>query len=445
MSKYDVLIIGGATTGCYYARLLAKKGIKVKVIEAREKGKVGRFDIVHMRRDDFDTFNLPKVHEGDGIWAFAFEENYLASPSNKVHVYAPDPVVGMHMPEYIAKLTDWAEEAGAEFEFGASFDSFIFENGKIAGIKYKVGDEIKEDSAKIVVDASGMAAVGRLSLPADYGMETNKLGPNDMFYVMLRYYTLDDKEAKNMFWANYKTWIAPASNIPGQKIFGIGACQSFDYAEERYKYFEEGVADLPKGNLDRIEYGTTPYTRPPYTLVADNFIVSGDAGNLNKPLNGEGITSALVQIDVAADVIEKALKNNSFTKEDLWEINCEYNKRQGADFVFLRALMTKIVKAKDSEFEYIFGKLGTFLGQFMGTVQDGLKIGAKELFKVGGCIISGIFTGKLSMATIKAALSGLSSGNKLKKHYLNFPKDTESYDKWCKKADKLWNKVGKMT
>ena len=62
--------------------------------------------------------------------------------------------------------------------------------------------------------------------------------------------------------------------------------------EDRYKYFENSVKDLPKGNLDRIEYGLTPYTRPPYTLVADNFIVSGDAGNLNKPLNGEGITSA---------------------------------------------------------------------------------------------------------------------------------------------------------
>lgn len=445
MGKYDVLVIGGATSGCYYARLLAEKGIKVKVIESNEKDKVGRFDIVHMRRDDFDKFELPKVQEGDGIWAFAFEENYLASPSNKIHVYAPDPVVGMHMPAYISKMTSWAEEAGAEFEFKASFDSFIFDNKKIAGIKYKVGDEIKEDYAKIVVDASGMAAVGRLALPKDYGMETNKLGPNDMFYVVLRYFTLDDKEAKNMFWANYKTWIAPASNTPGQKIFGIGACQSFEYAEDRYKYFENSVKDLPKGNLDRIEYGLTPYTRPPYTLVADNFIVSGDAGNLNKPLNGEGITSAMVQIKVAADVIEKALKKGSTNKEDLWEINGEYNKQQGADFVFLRALMTKIVKAKDEEFEYLFSKLDTFLGQFMGTVQEELKIGGKEIFKVGGCIISGLLTGKLSMATIKAALSGLSSGNKLKKHYLNFPKDTKGYDKWCKKADKLWDKVGKMT
>lgn len=444
MANYDVLVIGGATSGCYFARLLSKKGIKVKVIESKERGKVGRFDIFHMRKEDFDIYKLPKVQQGDGIWAFEFEENYLSSPSDKIRIYAPDATVGMHMPEYILKLTEWAEESGAEFEFGATFENFIFEGKKIVGINYKVGDLEKEDRAKIVVDASGMNAVGRLNLPADYGMETNKLGPNDMFYVVLRYMKLDH-EVKNVFWANYKTWIAPASNDPTTKIYGIGACNSFDYANKMYERFEKGVETLPQGTLDRTEYGVTPYTRPPYTLVADNFIVSGDAGNLNKPLNGEGVTSAMTQIDIAVDVIEKALKKGSTNMEDLWDINVEYNKKQGADFVFLRALLTKIVQAKDEEFEYFFVKLEPVLQNLYAGLQKGEELGFKTIIKIVNTILGGILTGKVSMKTIKAAVSGLSMGNKLKNHYLAFPNDIKNYDKWVKKSDVLWNKVGKIT
>jgi len=443
MGKYDVIIIGGATTGCYFARLLGEKGIKVKVIETNERGKVGRFDIFHMEKKDFDTYELPKVSEGDGIWAFEFTENSFSSPSNKIHIPAPNTVVGMHMPAYIEKLTYWAEEVGAEFSYQSFFDSFIFENNKIVGIKYKKNDEMIEDFAQVVIDASGMKAVGRLALPKDYGMETNKLGANDMFYVVLRYYTLDHIE-KNTFWANYKSWIAPASNNPYEKIFGIGACKSFEYADEMYKHFEECAEGLPKGKLDKIEYGTTPYTRPPYTLVADNFIVSGDAGNLNKPLNGEGVTSTMVQIKCAVEVLEKALKDNKTSKEDLWNINKEYNKRQGADFVFLRALMTKVVKAKDSEFEYFFVKLGDILGKFTADSSQEIKLDFGTIFKVACVFIGGILTGKLSLKTIGAALSGISLGGKLKKLYLNFP-EIDKYEKWKKKADKVWGKVGKIS
>lgn len=445
MSQYDVIIVGGATSGCYLARQLASKGIKVKVIESCSEGKAGRFDIVHIRKADFKTFNLPEVHEGDGIYAFGFSENSISSPYNDVHVPTPDPIVGVHFPLFISRMTEWAKEAGAEFEFDASFDSVIFKENKIAGIKYKKDGEIKEDYCKLLIDATGMKCAVRKQLPATYGIETTTLGPNDMFYVVLYYLRMPNPDVKNTGWANYKTWIAPASSDPYEKIFGIGACNSFEYAKERYKYFEENCPNLPKGTLIKEEVGTTPYTRPPYTMVADNFVATGDAANLTKPLNGEGITSSMVQMDVAAKVIEKALKKGSCLKEDLWEINTEYNKGQGADFVFLRALMTKLVKAKDSEFEYFFRKLQKLLGKLMGDPDAEVKLTLGDIMGAAGALLGGLFTGKVSFKTLNAALDGLSKGNKLKKLYVNFPKNPAKFDKWCSKADKAWNKVGKMT
>jgi len=443
MDKLDVLIIGGATTGCYLARHLGEKGFKVKVIEKKSEGKVGKYDIFHIRKEDFDVYNIPKTKKGDGIWAFEFEDNNTSSPSNKINIPTKDGIVGMHMPEYINLLANWAKEVGAEFVYDADFKELVYENGKIVGVKYtKDGQEII-DYAKIVADCSGMSAVARTALPATYGIENNKLGPNDMFYVILRYILLDDPDGFgkiNNSWPNYKTWIAPASDIGPERIYGIGACKSFDYAEEQYKRFENGM-ELAKGKEFRKEYGTTPYTRPPYSLVSDNFIVCGDAGNLTKPLNGEGVTSSMTQILVIVDVLEKLLKENKTSKKDLWIINKLYNEKQGGDFVFLRALLIKVVKAKDSEFEYFFTKAEKTLR----VVLNNQPLKFKHIMNAAGTLIGGILTGKVSLSTIGGAVSGLICGIKLKNHYVAFPEDPKDFDKWVKKADKLWDKVGKIT
>lgn len=59
-------------------------------------------------------------------------------------------------------------------------------------------------------------------------------------------------------------------------------------------------------------------------------------------------------------------------------------------------------------------------------------------------ILGGVLSGKVSCKTIGAFSDGLKLGKKLKKHYLRFPTSPDGFDAWKKKADKLWNKVGKM-
>jgi len=444
---YDVIVIGGATSGCYFARQLSVKGFKVKVIEAKEDGKVGRFDIFHIVKEERDALGLPVCEKGDGIWAFEFVDNFTSSPTNKYRVPTKNHIIGMHMPLYIKKMANWAKESGAEFEYNASFKDFIFNNGKIAGVKYEQNGEVKELKSKVVIDCSGMGAAGRLNLPKGYGIETNKLGPNDMFYVVLKYISLDDPNGEgriNNSWPNFKSWIAPAGDDPNERIYGIGACNSFEYAEKMFKRWEDSMK-LPEGKINKVEYGTTPYTRPPYSLVADNFVISGDAACLTKPLNGEGVTSSMVQINIVCEELEKALKKGSTLKEDLWLINKKYNVKQGADFVMLRALMTKVVQAKDSEFEYFFSKLEKVLYKFMNMDALGLKISGGDILKVLWTLIAGILSGKVSLKTIGAAISGITKGIKLSGHYKKFPETVDGFEKWCKKADKLWAKVGKMS
>ena len=81
---YDAIIVGGSSCGSFLAKKLAQKGFLVKVIEKEDEERFGRkMDIFHVAKAEFERFDLPIVKKGDPEWAFEFEENYTASPTNK--------------------------------------------------------------------------------------------------------------------------------------------------------------------------------------------------------------------------------------------------------------------------------------------------------------------------------------------------------------------------
>ena len=436
---YDVVIVGAATSGAYFARKMSKKGYKVKMIEKLSEEKLGtRMDIFHVSHSDLKKFDIPTVKEGDKEWAFEFTDNHFSSPSNKYKVNTTAETVGLHMHEYVALMVKLALEAGAEIEYSAGFTGFLFENGKISGITYETADGQKEINAKTVIDCSGSAAVARCALPENYGVETFRLADDEMFYVVLRYAEFA-KEQINTFWLNTKSWFAPFSMNPLQKIIGTGAVLSFENCEKTIKKLDN-VCTEDEFKVIRTEKGTTPYRRPPYSLVADNFIVTGDAACLTKPDCGEGVTSSMVMMDIAADVLDAALEKGKTDKADLWKINVEYNKAQGADFCLVRAFLTKVIKAADSELEYCFAKRIIFNEKFL----DNGKIGAGDIAKTVGGIVGGIIKKDISVSTLKGVIGGAKLGLGLKSHYMKFPETPAGFDEWVKKADKLWKKVGKV-
>ena len=57
MEMYDVLIVGGSTTGCWFAEKMAENGSKVLVIEKQLPDDVSRtYDIFHMGEAEMERF-----------------------------------------------------------------------------------------------------------------------------------------------------------------------------------------------------------------------------------------------------------------------------------------------------------------------------------------------------------------------------------------------------
>lgn len=439
MTDYDVIIIGAATSGAYFANRLAKLGYKVKVIEKSSYETVGnKYDIFHISREDFKKFNLPEVSEDSESFAFSFTDNHFSSPTNKYIIDTKSDIIGLHMHEYVKLMNDIAVESGAKIEYNSEFVDFIYEKGHINGIRYKNNNGTSEITSEIVIDCSGYTAKPRCSLPQNYGIETFSLTSDDLFYVVLRYAEFENNQINN-FWLNFKSWYAPFSFNENEKIIGTGATGSFEKTIKVSEKLDKTLNN--KFKVIKTETGFTPYTRPPYSFVADNFIVAGDAACQTKPENGEGVTSSLVMIDIAVKVIDCAFKKKDFSKKSLWDINSEYNHAQGADFSMIRAFLTKIVNnIKDEEIEYCFSKGLIFNSKFLNNE----KIGPEDIISTVNELIKGLAKKKISGNTLKSAASGLSVALKLRKHYLDFPENPDGLKKWSEKAEKLWDNVGKV-
>ena len=80
---YDVVIVGACTAGTYFAGLLAKRGLKVLVIDRdSEENLAKRLDIIHFTRDSYGQFGVEPSGEGDPEFVRNFHVCYGKSALN---------------------------------------------------------------------------------------------------------------------------------------------------------------------------------------------------------------------------------------------------------------------------------------------------------------------------------------------------------------------------
>ncbi len=446
-NEYDVLIVGGATAGSYFAKLLSEQGKRVLIVEKCSRENVGRkYDIFHIPKKDFETFDVPLPKKGNPSWGFEFDTIHSLSAEGTHPKTTKMPVVGLHMHEYVAELIDWACSYGASIVYNAEFKKPIYDGDKVCGAECVINGETREIKAKLVADCSGIPSVVRRSLKEGSVIERFPITGEDMFYVILRYVTYPDPKdyiTENRGWLYYKTWEAPQPNTQGS-ILGIGANFSFEYAEKMWREFE-GKIELPKYNIDHIERGFTPFRRPPYSFVDSGVIIMGDAACLTKPFNGEGVSSSWVQTKIAADVINKLLeKGEPLTRDNLWQINLRYIKEQGAKFASSLATVTGAIATNEAENNFFYEKDIIFSKKSFEYMNDRSEM----YFSTGDIIVMafkmlwGLLTSRLRFKTIKALLDAMSNGGKIKEQYLSFPENPAEFEAWREKTDALWKEIG---
>jgi flavin-dependent dehydrogenase len=252
----------------------------------------------------------------------------------------------------------------------------------------------------------------------------------------LQYIKLKDKARTpqcNTTWAYYLCWFAPAV-APADALFGTGANLSFEYAEKCWKRFSSRIK-MPEHEVLYTEKGSTPYRRPPYSLVADNFLVIGDAACITNPWSGEGVPYTWLLCRIAAEVIadKGADAGAAFSKEAMWDINCRYFGGQGADFASNLAMLPAAISCTPEENDFEFMKSIIF--------EDDRDKGKGNLVLK---LIGGLLSGGISFKSLKTLLNGATLGGKIATLYKAFPKSPAGFSAWVSQAEALWAKAPSM-
>ena len=203
---------------------------------------------------------------------------------------------------------------------------------------------------------------------------------------------------------------------------------------------------LPPYEITKEEQGSTPYRRPPYSLVGDNFLCIGDASVITYPFSGHGVTATWMLCMIASAVIEKSLKNGKdLTRDALWEINVKYFRDQGAKFASLYMQLSGVLNFKEKEWNYFLKK-----GLIYQTGEDEdvpepnkeyeEEMSLGELLKFLGKLIWGILKGKLTVGHVSRLISVNGLAGNIKKHYENFPENPDDFNQWVEKSKEMWKK-----
>ena len=323
---FDVVVVGGGPAGSSAARVAAKNGCSVALIEKeKEIAETVRTSGVTWI-SDIEEFGIPNECYNP-IKKFSF-----CSPKNSVTIsdnIAKAAVLDVRKTyRFLAKR---AQSLGSEV-FTSTNVSEILKNssGECIGVIAKSQDREIKFKAKVIIDASGFASIvarelghveqwKKFGVGAEFEVKTEKLEYDNWWLMVGQEYSP----------AGY-AWIFPTSKNTARIGVGIGKPDSdVDPTIRLNELIDNKIGPIKDlGKIEKIEfhYGLIPNEGLTRKTVYDNLILVGDSAGQANPLVLEGIRYAIRFGEVAGKVAAIAIKNNDTSETSLMPCENKWRK-----------------------------------------------------------------------------------------------------------------------
>lgn len=348
----DVLISGGGPSGSALAFHLAKKGIKVIVVEAgkfpRDKvcgDGVSPIALAELNKMGItQTQKFAKANEIKKVGLFLKTDQVFINLSKPEHLKFHARIIPRI--ELDAMIYEAAKKAGASYMENCRVVKYnVTPNAAIVTVKN--GREEQHVKAKLVVGADGSrSTIARqmhgskpqddyqlLGLRAYYN---NVNGPTDRVDIYF-----SEEGFPGIFWMFPK----------GKNDANVGMAmisQTFPHKPGHIKkLLTDHIATHPeiakrigRGTLEaKMEGWPITFFNASKKLVADRILLVGEAAGLINPLSGDGIQYALLSSRWAAETIENCVAENDFSETALNSYSQKVHKEVGFDFALSNLLV----------------------------------------------------------------------------------------------------------
>ena len=467
-TDYDVIIAGAGIAGMVTAASAAKhsnQNLRILVIDRNSRHEAGKkTGSGWVCGDAVSKNSLDYLANNVGI---RYERPEIEKPVQGVVAYSPDHsskamfdgegfVLNRRLlPQ--RQLRD-AEKLGVEFQFDSVADSLYAEDGVISGVHCRSAKDNStfKRTAKLVVDATGSASRLRTRLPIKSHIEKEIDKENDMESSGRYILTFEVGEKNKTFFdpdyciIHLDQEIAPGGYAwvfpKGENKINIGLGVQKRLLDQRNKKL--GRSDTLQSLIDEYvrknpairnwkpaggpeDEGNAkgnwqvPVRRQNDCLVANGYVIVGDAAWMSRPIDAGGIGPAIYASTIAGSVVAEALEGNDVSEHGLWKFNTEYVRTYGyrmASFEVLRRFL-QILSNDDLNYG-----MKHFLGQ--DDVERITRREHPEFKRVEFGSPSRLLWALPRLALARGLRYTAMKSRKLIEHYMNYPSSADDFPKW---------------
>jgi geranylgeranyl reductase family protein len=445
--KYDVVVVGAGTAGCLAAKTAAEAGLKVCIVERKNRGEIGEkvcgdaLGEHHLR-----ALGLNPPQQGE-----------IERRIEGVKIYSPDleTVFTVRHEDFSGYLLNrrlfgqWLLNLALD-EGAVLYDSMlclepIVEGGYVVGVSardLRTGEKI-QIKGKTVVDASGFLAVVRRKLPREMMIE-NEISREDVEACYREIRQLKQESRDKSFCEIYLnqqvspggyTWIFYKGDA--KVNVGLGVCMRGSFPNPKRQLYEHVLTNpLFEGSL-LLDSGAwyDPTRRPLDNMVGNGVIVTGDAACLVNPVHGGGIGPSMLSGYLAGKTIVEALEKGDVSQRGLWAYNVRYMKDYGTKQAGLDVFRLLLITCRDEDLNY--GMKYQLL-----TEEDVLKAGLGEDFSLKITeTAKRVFRGIRRLGFLNKLRITVNLMNRVKAHYRDYPKTPDNFEKWRLKTEALFKEA----
>jgi len=449
---FDVIVVGAGTGGSIASRFAAKKGLRVCLIDSKEKKEIGNKicgDAVG--NDIFDYLQIK--HPQDDELSCKIKGAKLYSPDLKKCIDLTDPKQAGYIVnriEFGQRLLNEALDAGVEqFMDQTMALDLIYTQNTVSGVKVKLenGEKVELHS-KILIDASGFYSPLRKKVKSTIIEKEILKEDSILCYREIVEFSPQDLNITN---PDYISIILNRDKAPGGYIWYFPKNQSsLNIGLGTFMNLKGKVKDLYHQNVfnefiktSKYEIsssggGVVPVRRPLWSCADNGIMFVGDSACQVNPLHGGGIDPSMRGGFHAANTALNAIEKGDYSTKSLWNYNHKVMTSFGAEFASLDLLRMTLQILHNEDLNFA-------LGQDLLSSEEILEISSTGEFELPVVNLVTKALKGISRPNLLLDLNYLRIRmNEISKLYKNFPTNIENFEEWKRRVIQIYEKIKKM-